>query len=315
MGTELAVPSPHPLCYSRRRNCTGSCTLDSSAISILLTWETPRKGVPWKVRPGTASGFSEATSDVCRDDPTSPPTKGVCRIPENLVPARLGCLREASIRRTRAGCALSRTLYAPHCDLQSPTDCIRWRPRHIPLEGLRARQQTTADDGFRRRVHSAISGARSAKRIRSYPSFRFHGECQPVCIAGTVSTIVEHGAGDLINGCCVRSFGPVLSQLSWTSDSRGTIYGGPVDVEICFRMFFRYVVACNPNLVCFVVLWHIHADVCSLSFVMQPLVHGSGRSHAKSQLQRVHIIRRGRLFGLDALHLVSTSTRIPLVSP
>src|ERR1700757_1156280 len=80
-------------------------------------------------------------------------------------------------------------------------------------------------------------------------------------------------------------------------------------------MFFRYFVACNPNLVCFVVLWHIHADVCSLSFVTQPLVHGSGRSHAKSQLQRVHIIRRGRLLGLDALHLVSTSTRIPLVSP
>jgi Transposase zinc-binding domain len=59
VGTELAVPSPHPLCYSRRRNCTGSCTLDSSAISILLTWESPRKGVPWKVRRGTASGFSE----------------------------------------------------------------------------------------------------------------------------------------------------------------------------------------------------------------------------------------------------------------
>jgi len=227
----------------------------------------------------------------------------------------LGCLREASIRRTRAGCALSRTLYAPHCDLQSPTDCIRWRSRHIPLEGLRARQQTTADDGFRRRVHSAISGARSAKRIRSYPSFRFHGECQPVCIAGTVSTIVEHGAGDLFDRCCARSLRPVLSQLSWTYVCHGTIYGRPVDVEICFGMFFRYFVACNQNSVCFVVLWHIYADVCLHAFVSQPRVHGSSRSQAKHQPNRVHIIHRDRFLGLDTLHLVSTSTRIPLVSP
>jgi hypothetical protein len=38
----------------------------------------------------------------------------------------------------------------------------------------------------------------------------------------------------LPKGFVLRSFGPVLSQLSWTSDCRGTIYGGPVDVEICF---------------------------------------------------------------------------------
>ena len=289
--------------------------LDSSAVSILLTCESPRKSVPWKIRRRTASGFSEGTSEACRDNPTSQRTKGVCGIPANLVPATLGCLREASLRRTRAGCALSRTLYAPHRDLQSPIDCIRWRSRHIPLEGLRAGQQTTADDGVRRRVHSAISGARSAKRIRSYPSFRFHGECTPVCIAGTVSTIVEHGAGDLFDRCCVRPFRLVLSQLSWTYDCRGTIYGSPVDVEICFGMFFRYFVACNPNLFCFVVLWHIYADVCPLSLVTQSLVHGSSRFHAKHQLKRVHIIRRDRLLGLDVLHLVSTSTRIPVVSP
>src|SRR5206468_2814962 len=295
VGTELAVPSPHPLRYSGRRNRTGPFTLDSSAVSILLTCESPRKSVPWKIRRRTASGFSEGTSEACRDNPTSQRTKGVCGIPANLVPATLGCLREASLRRTRAGCALSRTLYAPHRDLQSPIDCIRWRSRHIPLEGLRAGQQTTADDGVRRRVHSAISGARSAKRIRSYPSFRFHGECTPVCIAGTVSTIVEHGAGDLFDRCCVRSFRLVLSQLSWTYDCRGTIYGSPVDVEICFGMFFRYFVACNPNLFCFVVLWHIYADVCPLSLVTQSLVHGSSRFHAKHQLKRVHIIRRDRL--------------------
>ena len=130
-----------------------------------------------------------------------------------------------------------------------------------------------------------------------------------------MSTVVEHGTADLVNGCCVRSFTPVLSQLSWTYDARETIYGGPVDVEICFGMFFRYFVVCNPNSVCFVVLRHIYADVCPRAFVSQPLVPGSSRSHAKHQLKRVHFIRRDRLLDLHALHLVPTSTRIPLVSP
>src|SRR5262249_48999482 len=137
--------------------------------------------------------------------------------------------------------------------------------------GGTTRGATNADDGVRPRVHSAISGARSVKRIRSYPSFRFHGDCPPVCIAGTVSTVVEHGAGALFGrSCgrsCARSSRPVLSQLSWTYDCRGTIYGGPVDVEIGFGMFFRYFVGCNQNSVCFVVLSHIYADVCPSSFV------------------------------------------------
>jgi hypothetical protein len=86
-------------------------------------------------------------------------------------------------------------------------------------------------------------------------------------------------------------------------------------VEIGFGMFFRYFVACNPNSLCFVVLWHICADVCPRAVVSQPLVHGSIRSQAKHQLKRVHIMRRDRFLPLGTLHLVSTSTRILLVSP
>src|SRR5262249_49347814 len=134
-------------------------------------------------------------------------------------------------------------------------------------------------------------------------------------IAGTVSTIVEHGAGDLFDRCCVGSSRPVLSQLSWTYDCPGTIYADPIDVEIGFGMFFRYFVACNQNSVCFVVLWHIYADVCPHAFVSQLLVHVSSRSQAKHHLKPVHMMRRDRFLGLDTLHLVSTSTRNPLVSP
>src|SRR5262249_29873656 len=44
-GQNLLFHPHNPLRYSRRRNRTGSCTLDSSAISILLTCESPREGL------------------------------------------------------------------------------------------------------------------------------------------------------------------------------------------------------------------------------------------------------------------------------
>jgi Putative transposase len=130
---------------------------------------------------------------------------------------------------------------------------FRWRDY---ARGNKQRLMTVSAEEFIRRflVHVLPKGF---VRIRH---FGFMAKCPPVCIAGTVSTIVEHGAGDLFDRCCVRSFRPVLSQLSWTYVCCGTIYGGPVDVEICFGVFFRYVLACHPNSVCFVVLWHIYNE-------------------------------------------------------
>jgi hypothetical protein len=141
------------------------------------------------------------------------------------------------------------------------------------------------------------------------------GECGAICIFGTVSTVVEHGSDHLFDRCCAHGFRLVLPQLSSPHDRRETIYGDAVDVEICFGMFFRYFVVCGPKRLCVVVLLHIDAEVCTLSFLIPSLTHRSARCDPNYYLQLVHVIRRDRLFGLVTLPPVTTSTYTPLLSP
>src|SRR5262249_37476066 len=94
-----------------------SPTVDSSAVPILLTSESSRKGVPWKVRRRTASRLSQATAETRWPDPASHSTEGLQFIPAHLVSTRLDRGREAGIRRAGARCPLPRTLHAPYRDL------------------------------------------------------------------------------------------------------------------------------------------------------------------------------------------------------
>ena len=59
---------------------------------------------------------------------------------------RLGRLRQARLRRSHAGAALSRSLHPSRRHLQSPPVGLRPRARHLPLEGLRPRWQARSDD-------------------------------------------------------------------------------------------------------------------------------------------------------------------------
>src|SRR5437016_4619891 len=126
-------------------------------------------------------------SQFCGPDPIPQRTESFCGIPANVVPARLDRLCKAGIRWPRAGCSLSRELHAPHCDLQSPADCIRWRELTFRwrdyARGNKQPLMTVSAEEFIRRflVHVLPKGF---VRIR-HLGFMANGPS--VCIIGTVS--------------------------------------------------------------------------------------------------------------------------------
>lgn len=62
--------------------------------------------------------------------------------------------------------------YSPGRYFQSQDRGLRWRARHVSLQGLCARRQTPGDDPDCRRVPSALLLTRPAEGIRSHPPLR-----------------------------------------------------------------------------------------------------------------------------------------------
>ena len=82
---------------------------------------------------------------------------------------RLGCLRQAPIRRTRTGASLSRPLHASGRHRQQPADLTIRRQGPLYLEGLSPGRQDQNDDAGSRRVHPALLAAHPAGRLPSHP--------------------------------------------------------------------------------------------------------------------------------------------------
>ena len=144
VGTELAVSSSHSLRHSGRRTLTGPLAVDSPAISVLPTDKGSQQSIPGKFVDGLRSALPKEPVDFRRLDPTHGRAEVLRGFLTNVVPSGLGCLCQARLRRSRASASLPRTLYAPRRHLQSPIGLLRWRQRHVPLEGLRSRQQADA---------------------------------------------------------------------------------------------------------------------------------------------------------------------------
>ena len=68
----------------------------------------------------------------------------VARLHRRALRDRLGRLREAGLRWRVSRAALSRALHASRRDQQSPAARLRRRPRHLSVEGLRARRTSRA---------------------------------------------------------------------------------------------------------------------------------------------------------------------------
>src|SRR2546425_12047968 len=109
--------------------------------------------------------------------------------------------------------------------------------------------------------------------------------------------------------------GLAVSHLSGAHDSGRETDRGPDCMEICFEMFFRYVVGTTANPGTPGVPPHVRADVCP-HVVRYPK---SGRQLPPclktSHDERAHTAHRPRFFALGTPHPVTTSTREILLSP
>ena len=92
--------------------------------------------------------------------------------PRRLHQPRLGRLCETVFRRAVPGVAVPRPLHPSGGHLQSSASRVRWRARHLSLEGLRAWRQTEKNDSFSDRVPAPLLSTCAAQGIRTYPAFR-----------------------------------------------------------------------------------------------------------------------------------------------
>src|SRR6476660_1154305 len=96
----------------------------------------------------------------------------LCRAPRCAARGGMGGLRQAPVRRTRAGIGLSRPLHPPCRRGEQPTDSACGRPGQLHLEGLPPPRQGQDHDARRRRVHPAVPAACRAGRVSSHPPYR-----------------------------------------------------------------------------------------------------------------------------------------------
>src|SRR5437660_1093351 len=88
------------------------------------------------------------------------------------VSRRVGRLRQATVWRSRTCLALSGSLHASRGYLQPPHSCSQRFPSYLPMEGLRASQQTTHHDPDLRGISAPLFTAPLAKRIPAHSLLR-----------------------------------------------------------------------------------------------------------------------------------------------
>src|SRR5581483_2278800 len=85
-------------------------------------------------------------------------------------------LCQGSLRWTRTGSRLRRTLYAPGSNLEQSPPGYRKRACHFPLQGLSRLRLTEDHDSHGRGVHSPLPDARPAAGLPSHPLLRLPGQ-------------------------------------------------------------------------------------------------------------------------------------------
>src|SRR5713226_8963548 len=176
LGTDPAASPACPLCRARRRSVAGSQPLDLFAPSLLPARQGPQPRLPRQVHCWTTTRFSQPPTRVLPRVPSAQQRKELHRLPALTVPAGLGRLRQAALRRTRACVALSRALH-PSCRHLQPSPALGLRLRnHLPLEGLRAWQQAAHHDPLPGGVPAPLPPTCAAQRLPPHPLLRLAGQ-------------------------------------------------------------------------------------------------------------------------------------------
>src|SRR5216683_1930728 len=179
LGTDPAASPACPLCRARRRSVAGSQPLDLFAPSLLPARQGPQPRLPRQVHCWTTTRFSQPPTRVLPRVPSAQQRKELHRLPALTVPAGLGRLRQAALRRTRACVALSRALH-PSCRHLQPSPALGLRLRnHLPLEGLRAWQQAAHHDPLPGGVPAPLPPTCAAQRLPPHPLLRLAGQPLP----------------------------------------------------------------------------------------------------------------------------------------
>src|SRR5277367_6330850 len=177
MGPAFAASSTCPLRHRGWRSRTRSLQLDLCPTFLLSARQGARTCLPWQVRRRSEDGLPRRQDRVPWSSHPSRRAAQLRRLAQMPVPARLGRLLQASLRRTRTCPALSRRLHPPRRHLQQQAHRARGRQGHLPLEGLRARQQKASDASAGRRVPAPLPAAPAAMRLRAHPQLRL--PCYP----------------------------------------------------------------------------------------------------------------------------------------
>ncbi len=310
-----SVSSSHPLCRPGRWTRVRTHALDTRVRSILLTRESPQESLPWQVREWIEAGLCSKTFAFCRPDPAPGRAQVLHRVRAEVTSARMGRLRQSALRRPPTSTALSRPLYPSRRHLQSSIDRIRRQQRHVPLEGLRSRKRATHHDHFGRGVHPPVPAARAPKGLCPYPALWLHGELSAFLFIRTLPPTAGNGATFSSFRSDFDQVGMAVSHLSSANDSRREIDRGPDCVEICFEMFFRYIVGETANPRTPGMPLHVGADVCPHGASYPKFGSVLPSFIQESHCECTHTAHRLRLSVLGTPHPVTPSTREILLSP
>src|SRR5271168_5222201 len=147
-------------------------TLGPFPALVLPAGQGTEPGLPRQVPRRTEDRLPPGQACVLWPPRATGGTTDLRRMAAHLVPSRLGRLCQASLRRSGTRTALSQRIHASRRHLQPQTRSPRTRQRHLPLAGLRTRQQAAAPDATRRRVPAPLPPPPPAARIHAHPQLR-----------------------------------------------------------------------------------------------------------------------------------------------
>src|SRR5579875_328622 len=164
----------------------------------------------------------------------------------------MGGVRQAAVRRPRAGSQIPGPLHAPSGHLE-PATAVRGRPHSVvSLERLRGRQFREGDDARWCRVPAPFFAACLAQWLRPHPALRFArqsasgGEASPLSVA--VERIDSGGlngviAGGRSRGCEARGGHALPGVWERTHGHHRDASSNLSHIAFARRGSYRYVVA------------------------------------------------------------------------
>ena len=166
----------HPHCTLRhphRWSVARPLALDSSEAPLLPTGESAQPCFSRQVRLRAEAPFPQKETQLPWKSPTSERSQALSPLFETVVPAGLGGLRQATIRRTGIRPPIPGPLHPSRGHFQPPTHLLgRWRG-HLPMEGLCSRQQEAQNGRHDRRIPASVSAARPNARLCAHPPLWF----------------------------------------------------------------------------------------------------------------------------------------------